>query len=43
MNSFAIFFGGALLGAGVTFLSMCFAYCAGQAERGEDKDNEDVQ
>lgn len=43
MSNLAIFFGGALLGAGVTFLSMCFAYCAGQAEHEEDKGDEDVQ
>lgn len=42
MSSLAIFFGGAFLGAVVTFASMCFAFCAGRTER-EDKDDEDVQ
>ena len=42
MSSLAIFFGGAFLGAAVTFASMCFAYCAGRTER-EDNDDEDVQ
>ena len=42
MSSLAIFFGGAFLGAVVTFGSMCFAFCAGRTER-EDKDDEDVQ
>lgn len=42
MNNLAIFFGGAFAGACVTFLSMCFAFCAGRTER-EDKDDEDVQ
>ena len=37
-----IFFAGALFGACVTFLAMCFAFCAGGTER-EDKDDEDVQ
>ena len=36
-----IFFAGAFAGAGVTFLAMCFAFCAGRTER-EDKGNEDV-
>ena len=42
MSSLCIFFAGAFTGAGVTFLSMCFAFCAGRTER-EDKDDEDVQ
>jgi len=42
MNNLAIFFGGAFAGACVTFLAMCFAFCAGRTER-EDKDDEDVQ
>jgi len=42
MSNFAIFFAGAFCGACVTFLSMCFAFCAGRTER-EDKDDEDVQ
>lgn len=37
-----IFFAGALFGACVTFLAMCFASCTGRTER-EDKDDEDVQ
>ena len=42
MSSLCIFFAGAFAGAGVTFLAMCFAFCAGRTER-EDNDDEDVQ
>ncbi len=42
VEKLTIFFGGAFLGAVITFGSMCFAYCAGRTER-EDKDDEDVQ
>lgn len=41
MSTLAVFFAGAFVGAGVTFLAMCFAFCAGRTER-EDSD-EDVQ
>ena len=41
MSTLEVFFAGAFAGAGVTFLSMCFAFCAGRTER-EDSD-EDVQ
>ncbi len=42
MSSITVFFAGAFAGASVTFLAMCFAFCAGRTER-EDKDDEDVQ
>ncbi|MBR3422681.1 MAG: hypothetical protein IKG98_11580 [Ruminococcus sp.] len=44
VEKMAIFFGGAFLGAVVTFASMCFAYCAGRTgeERGDD-DSEDME
>lgn len=42
MSSLAIFFAGAFCGACVTFLSMCFAFCAGHGGEEEKKD-EDVQ
>ena len=38
----SVFFAGAFFGSLVTFLVMCFAFCAGRTER-EDKDDEDVQ
>lgn len=41
MSTLAVFFAGAFTGAGITFLAMCFAFCAGRTER-EDSD-EDVQ
>lgn len=45
MSSLAIFFGGAFLGAVVTFASMCFAYCAGRGgeEEKENGDDEDME
>ena len=45
MSSFAIFFGGAFLGAVVTFGSMCLAYCAGRGgeEEKENGDDEDME
>ena len=30
MSTLEVFFAGAFAGAGVTFLSMCFAFCAGR-------------
>ena len=42
MSTLTVFFAGAFAGAGVTFLSMCFAFCVSRTER-EDKDDEDVQ
>ena len=45
MNNLAIFFGGAFAGACVTFLAMCFAYCAGRGgeEEKENGDDEDME
>lgn len=44
MSSLCIFFAGAFTGAGVTFLSMCFAFCASERknEGNEEKDDEDI-
>ena len=41
MSTLAVFFAGAFAGSVITFLAMCFAFCAGRTER-EDSD-EDVQ
>ncbi|MCR5016381.1 MAG: hypothetical protein K6A75_07400 [Ruminococcus sp.] len=45
VEKLTIFFGGAFLGAVVTFASMCFAYCAGRGgeEEKENGDDEDME
>ena len=45
VEKLTIFFGGAFLGAVVTFGSMCLAYCAGRGgeEGKENGDDEDME
>lgn len=41
MSGLAIFFAGAFFGAGITFLSMCLAFCASQPKTQTDQEKED--